>query len=216
MMPSSVAGARVVRAATGLLVCVAAYHLAVRPRLLRWGADAREVAQALPGDDRIIEPEIVSTRAISVAAEPSDIWPWLAQLGDGRGGLYSYDCLDMLFGYLQEPSADVVLPEYQDLAPGDEIPLGRGPDWPVIFVKPERALVVQPAGAEVTWCWAIIPVDDSTTRLLSRVRLRVGTRLPLWTLAPVIDLPWFLMERRMLHGIARRAETLARSRRKDS
>jgi hypothetical protein len=214
-MPSSVAGGRVVRAATGLLAGLAAYHLGFRPRLLRWGADAREVAQALPGDDRITRPKIVSTRAISVAATPSDIWPWLAQLGDGRGGLYSYDRLDMLFGYLHARSADVVLPEYQDVAAGDVIPLGRGPDWPVIVVEPERALVVQPAGAEVTWCWSIIPIDDSTTRLLSRVRVRVGTRLPLWMLAPAIDLPWFLMERRMLHGIARRAEALARSRRAD-
>ena len=78
--------------------------------------------------------------------------------------------------------------------------------------RAERALVVEPTSAEVTWCWAIIPIDDSTTRLLSRVRVRVGTRLLLWMLAPAIDLPWFLMERRMLHGIARRAEALAGSR----
>ena len=76
-------------------------------------------------------------------------------------------------------------------------------------------LVVEGAGAQVTWCWAIIPTD-SRTRLVSRVRVRVGTRLLLWILAPVIDLPWFMMERQMLHGVARRAEALARSRRDDS
>ncbi len=214
-MPSSLVVGRIVRATTGLLGALAAYHLGVRPRLLRWGADDREVAQALPGDGRISDPYIFSTRAISVAAKPSDVWPWLAQMGDGRGGLYSYDRLDKFFGYLHASSADNVLPEYQDLAVGDVIPLGRGPDWPVIVVEPERALVVEPATAEVTWCWAIISIDDSTTRLLSRVRVRVGTRLLLWMLAPVIDLPWFLMERRMLHGIARRAETLAGSRGED-
>jgi hypothetical protein len=121
----------------------------------------------------------------------------------------------MLFGYLHAPSANVVLPEFQDLAVGDVIPLGRGPDWPVTVVDAERALVVEPAEAEVTWCWVIIPADHSRTRLLSRVRVRVGTRLLLWMLAPAMDLPWFMMERQMLHGIARRAEALAGSRRAD-
>ena len=214
-MGSSFAAGRVVRATVGLLAGLGAYHLGVRPRLLRWGADDNEVAQALPGDGRITDPYIVSTRAISVAAEPSDVWPWLAQMGDGRGGLYSYDRLDMLFGYLHAPSADAVLPEYQHPRVGDVIPLGRGPDWPLIVVEPERALVIEPAGAEVTWCWAIIPTDGSSTRLLSRVRVRVGSPLVLWMLAPAIDLPWFLMERRMLQGIARRAAALARSRRAD-
>ena len=82
---------------------------------------------------------MASTRAVSVSAEPSDVWPWLVQMGDGRGGLYSCDRLDMLFGYLHAPSTGVVLPEYQDLAVGDVIPLGRGPDWLVTVVDTERA-----------------------------------------------------------------------------
>lgn len=215
-MPSSFAGGRIVRVTAGLLVGLGAYQLGLRPRLLRWGADENEVATALPGDGRITDPHIVSTRAISVAAEPSDVWPWLAQMGDGRGGLYSYDRLDMLFGYLHAASADAVLPEYQDLAVGDVIPLGRGPDWPVVVVEPERALVVEPAAEEVTWCWAIVPADESSTRLISRVRVRFGNPVLPWMLAPAIDLPWLLMERRMLHGVARRAEALARSRRAGS
>ncbi len=214
-MPSSFAAGRVLRATAWLLAGLGVYHLAVRPRLLHWGADDGEVARALPGDGRIADPYVVSTRAVSVGARPSDVWPWLAQMGDERGGLYSYDRLDMLFGYQHARSANVVLPEYQDLAVGDVIPLGRGPDWPVTVVDPERALVVEPAGAEVTWCWAIIPTD-SRTRRVSRVRVRVGTRLLLWMMAPAIDLPWLMMERQMLHGIARRAEALAGSRRNDS
>ena len=213
-MRSSFTAGRVLRAAAWLLVGLGVYHLAVRPRLLSWGADDGEVAQALPGDGRIADPYVVSTRAVSIAAEPSDVWPWLAQMGDERGGLYSYDRLDMWLGYLHGRSANVVLPEYQHLAVGDVIPLGRGPDWPVIVVDPEHGLVVEPAGAEVTWCWAIIPTN-SRTRLVSRVRVRIGTRLLLWMLAPAIDLPWFIMERQMLHGIARRAEALAGSRRND-
>lgn len=214
-MPSAFSWGGVIRASAWLLAGLGAYHRGVRPRLLRWGADDGEVAQALPGDGRIADPYVASTRAVSVSAEPSDVWPWLVQMGDGRGGLYSCDRLDMLFGYLHAPSTGVVLPEYQDLAVGDVIPLGRGPDWSVTVVDTERALVVQPAGAEVTWCWAIFPADGSRTRLLSRVRVRVGTRLLLWMLAPAMELPWFMMERQMLHGIARRAEALAGMRRDD-
>ena len=64
----------------------------------------------------------------------------------------------------------------------------------------------------MTWCWAIIPTSERQARLVSRVRLRTGSRWMLWVLAPAIDLPWFVMERQMLRGIARRAEALARSR----
>ena len=204
--------ARSGRSAALLFVGLGAYHLGVGPSLRRWGADYGEVTQSLPGDGRILDPFVVSTRAVSVAAEPREIWPWLVQMGDGRGGLYSLDRLDQFFGYLHAPSADVVLPEYQDLAVGDVIPLGRGPDWPVTIVERERALVVEPVEGGVTWCWAIIPTSDMRARLVSRVRLRTSNRWLLWALAPAIDLPWFVMERQMLRGIARRAEALARAR----
>lgn len=204
--------ARGVQAAALLFASLFAYQRGLGPALRQWGADDGEVARPLPGDGRVADPFVVSTRAVSVAAEPRDIWPWLVQMGDGRGGLYSLDRLDMFFGYIHAPSADVVLPKYQGLAVGDVIPLGRGPDWPVTIVDRERALVVEPLPAGVTWCWAIIPTADRHARLVSRVRLRAGSRRLLWVLAPAIELPWFVMERQMLRGIARRAEALARSR----
>jgi hypothetical protein len=76
---------------------------------------------------------------VTIRARADDIWPWLAQMGYRRGGLYSYDWLDRLFGYLDRPSAEEILPEYQSIRVGDTIPLGRGPDWPVVEVVPERA-----------------------------------------------------------------------------
>ena len=81
--------------------------------------------------------------AVTVNAAPDHIWPWRIQLGYRRGGLYSYDWLDRLFGYLHRPSAPRILPEFQDLAVGDEIPLGRGPSWPVAAIEPNRALVLE-------------------------------------------------------------------------
>jgi hypothetical protein len=166
----------VATAAAALLTVMTAYHVLVRPRMLGWGATQAEIDRALPGDDRVRDPFVVSTRAVSIAAGPRDVWPWLAQMGNGRGGLYSYDRLDMLFGYLAAPSSDVILQEFQQLAAGDVVPLGRGPDWPVCLADPEHALVVEPAGGSVTWCWALDGADDSCTRLVSRVRLRVGSR----------------------------------------
>jgi hypothetical protein len=130
-------------------------------------------------------------------------------MGDGRGGLYSFDALDRLFGYLSAPSATTVLPQFQGLAPGDVIPIGRGPDWPVAVVAPDEALVVVPVEGCVSWCWALVP-DGAGTRLLSRVRVRVGSRALLAALGPAVDLPWLVMEREMLHGIRRRAEALHR------
>jgi hypothetical protein len=116
----------------------------------------------------------------------------------------------MLFGYLAGPSSRVILPQFQHLAPGDVIPLGAGPDWPVSIVEPDRALVVEPAGQDVTWCWMLDACGRTHTRLISRVRVHAGSRTAIRLLGPLIDLPWFLMERKMLLGIAERAEAAAR------
>jgi hypothetical protein len=75
----------------------------------------------MPGDALIPDPTDLSMQAVTVNAPPEDIWPWLVQIGYQRGGLYSYDWLDRLFGYLDRPSATRILPEFQRLAVGDEI-----------------------------------------------------------------------------------------------
>ena len=148
---------------------------------------------------------------MTIRALPRQIWPWLAQMGAGRGGLYSYDWLDRLFGYTGAASSDDILPEFQNLAVGDVIPLGSGPSWPVIVADRNDALVVEPVRDAVSWAWILTALDASTTRLISRVRLRWGHRALLLAFAPAVDLPWFLMERKMLLGIKRRAERLAQT-----
>ena len=200
---------RLIRAASAYFAALAAYLLVVRPRLLRWGASDNEVRRACPGDGAVVGPHTVSTRAVTIRARPEQIWPWLVQIGSGRGGLYSYDWLDRLVGYTGAPSSDEILPQFQDLAVGDVIPLGRGPSWPVIVADRDAAVVVEPVAGAVSWAWILQIVDASTTRLISRVRLRLGRKLSLLAFAPAVDLPWFLMERQMLRGIKRRAERLA-------
>jgi hypothetical protein len=191
---------------------LAAYHLVIRPWHLRLGSTDAEVARAMPGDEAVLAPQVVTTRAVTIRASPAQIWPWLAQLGYQRGGLYSYDRLDRLFGILDRPSAAQVLPQFQRLAVGDVIPMGSGPSWPVTVLEPEQALVVEPVAGQVSWCFGLYPVDAQATRLVSRVRVGLGWGPLLRLLAPAVDLPWLVMERKMLVGIKLRAESLAASR----
>ena len=120
-------GGVLVRAASAYGVALAFYLAAVRPRLSRWGATDDEVSLAAPGDQVVANPHTVTTRAVTIRAQPNEVWPWLVQMGAGRGGLYSYDWLDRLLGYVGSPSSDQILPQFQELAVGDVIPLGEGP-----------------------------------------------------------------------------------------
>ena len=142
--------------------------------------------------------------AITIGARPEQIWPWLVQMGYQRGGLYSYDWLDRLFGYLDRRSADSILPEFQRLAVGDEIPIGRGQGFPVTAIEPYRALVLSGAGDGFAWVWqfGLYPLDERRTRLVSRNLVRVHGR---WVgCSCVRSSAAFLMTRRMLLGLKQR------------
>jgi hypothetical protein len=190
-------------------MAVVGYHRFLRPLHLHWGATVDEVLRPMPGDEAVRDPYIVTTRAVTIRAAPRHVWPWLVQIGDQRGGLYSYDWLDRLFGFTSYRSADTVLQEFQHPSVGDVIPMGRGPSWPITVVQPEHALVVEPVPSGVTWCFELHAADDLATRLVSRVRTRVWSKAVLWLLAPFVDGAWFLMERKMLLGIKQRAEALS-------
>jgi hypothetical protein len=151
---AAIGGTRLGRAGAVYGAALAFYLLAIRPLLLRWGASDNEVRREAPGDQAVAKPHTISTRAVTIHAQPDHIWPWLAQMGDGRGGLYSYDWLDRRFGYISSPSSDEILPQFQNLAVGDVIPLGKGSSWPVIIAEPDRALVVEPVAGQVSWAWA--------------------------------------------------------------
>ena len=109
----------------------------------RWGTRPDEFRQSLPGDELVPQPQMGYTRAITIAAPPQAVWPWLAQLGQGRGGLYSYDGLENLAG-CNIHSTQRILPEHQNLQPGDLIRLGpKGyPCFSVASVEPGRSLVL--------------------------------------------------------------------------
>lgn len=92
----------------------------------------------MPGDRYVTLPSHETTLGVTINTTTAAIWPWLMQIGYGRGGFYSYDWLDRLFGYLDAPSAERILPQWQRLAVGDEIPIGRGGGFPVKAIEPFR------------------------------------------------------------------------------
>lgn len=194
-----------------------AYAALLRPWIVRWGATAAEVQAALPGDELVPAPRAVTTRAITIAAPPAAVWPWIVQLGQGRGGFYSYEWIEnRLFG-CQIANADAINPAWQTLVPGDLIKMHPDPAMPPAYVVagvlPNRALLLghriglsrDPAAPWAdSWQFVLEPAGAGRSRLI--VRTRSG------------EVPWinrllepgiFLMEERMLRGIRDRAESAA-------
>ena len=191
----------------------------------RHGASEEELARPLPGDHLVRVPKLGYTRAITIDAPVEQVWPWLVQFGQGRGGFYSYDGLENLVG-CGIHSADEILPEHQELAVGDLIRSGRDtqPCWQVVEVEPPHHLVLIGAGTPAqseapevvdevpdrgyvasTWQWVFEPVDDGRrSRLIVRQRETYSPNQAwLWHLVEPFN---FVMEHRMLQGIRDRAE----------
>lgn len=198
-----------------------AYRQVLRPWQERWGASEDEVRRVLPGDDLVAEPASQVTRAITIDAEPGDVWPWIVQLGADRGGFYSYDWLENLFG-LQVHSADRIVDDWQDLAVADVIAATRSGagGWYVAVLRPPEVMVLQladlkagravrredPAGWEFAWTFSLEPADGARTRLVVRERVAFRTTAVRVAMAP-FGLVSFVMTRKMLLGIRNRVET---------
>ena len=193
----------------------AAAVLLARHWQLRWGATAQELAGPLPGDELIAKPDLTATRALTVRAPAARVWPWIAQLGQGRGGLYSYDFLENLIG-CDIHSADRVVREWQDIKAGDEVRLHPNVALEVAAVDPGLSLVLRSAVPEgslpppfgFTWAFALQPGPDGTTRLI--VRERYAYTQP-WArlLVEPVEVIGFVMTQKMLRGIRSRAERAA-------
>lgn len=174
-----------------------------RPHATRWGATADETHRSLPGDELVERPTFTATRAITIACSRDRVWPWLAQLGQGRGGFYSYTALENLVG-CRMSNAERIHDEWQSLEPGDAIRMHpRAPPLTVLDVRPGELLLLGEPGV-FTWALALDPVSTEATRLVVRSRGSFGLPRALgWLLEPA----HFLMEREMLLGIRRRAES---------
>jgi len=175
-----------------------------------WGSTAAERAGAMPGDELLRRAQFRATRAVTIAAPPQVVWPWLVQVGALRAGWYSNDLLDNL----GHPSATTIVPELQHLEIGQWVPMApSGPpassnafrvhsfevDRWLLWTKPDS-----------TWAWRLTPTSQCT-RLVTRVRAVYDWRHPLSALLGVVLLEFgdFAMQRRMLRGIKARAEAMA-------
>jgi hypothetical protein len=197
-----------------MLTLTAVYWFPVRRWFRRWGTNDEDLARVMAGDSIIANPTHSATHALTVDASPEDIWPWLVQMGYRRGGLYSYDWLDRLFGYLDRPSANRVLPEFQRLSVDDVIPLGRGKGFRVTAIESHRALVLSGTSDGFQWVWqfGLYPLDDGRTRLVSRGTQRFANTVGTWLFMRVMEPAAFIMTRRMLLGLKQRAEGLRAAR----
>ena len=188
--------------ALGTVAVLGAYRLWIQPWQHRWGATDEEVGRAMPGDD-LIPGAASTTRAITIAAPPEQVWPWLVQLGYGRAGWYSYDWIDND----GKPSADRIVPELQQLQIGDQILMLPDTGPRVREVEPNRYFVAGDQEAGV-WCLALYPTA-SGCRLVSRwqVDWPLTLETAFWLLS---DPGAFIMERKMLQSIRSRAEATVR------
>jgi hypothetical protein len=186
-------------------------------RRLRWGTVGTEAGDTLPGDELVPEPKWSYTLGIAVEASPEAVWPWIAQIGQGRGGFYTYQTLENLFG-CKIANTTEILPEFQDPAVGEGIYLcPTAPPLRIEIVDPPNALVVFGSPVEIgageswgmsTWQFVVVSGSDGGSRLLTRgrydhapdwkSRLAFG-RFPLEAIS-------FVMSRKMMLEIKRLAE----------
>ncbi len=175
-------------------------------------ATPAEAASELPGDELLPRADRSATRAVTINASPDEVWPWLAQMGQGRGGLYSYDFLENLIG-CDIHSADHVVASWQHVQPGDPFRLHPQVALDVVVVEPDHALVVRggvpigkkPPPYDFTWAFVLVGLADGTTRLLIRERYAFTRRWASIIVQPVLAVS-SVMTRRMLKGIRDRAE----------
>lgn len=193
------------RVVTTLAVAALLYSRLLRRPILTWGATAEEAKARLPGDELLVAPDGVATRAITIDAPASAVWPWIAQMGPSpRGGAYTYDWVENLLG-LNMHSAERVLPDYQHPRVGDGFGFGAN-KMTYRLVERDRVLATQ--SSDGNWVWAFVLAEhDGKTRLISRNRFRLPKlkdRLGMIPMEPAS----LVMERKMLRGIKERAERL--------
>lgn len=190
----------------GLMVAV--YQLIIRPWQLHWGATPEEITRTMPGDDLVHEPTFLATRAVTIEGSPEDIWPWLVQMGYGRAGFYAYDLIENVGSERGLRSAERILPELQTLAVGDTMPISAVASLIVHDMEPNRFLVwadsSRPTSSAFTW--ALYPVDEHVTRLISRISFRYHWSEPWIVFDLFTDFADHVAIRKVLLGIKGRVD----------
>ena len=188
-----------------IIALLVLYFGCLREWQMTWGATTEEVSRYMAGDELLKNPTLNATRVVEIEALPERVWPWLVQMGYGRGGLYSFGKLDN--GGI--PSADRIIPEYQDLEVGEYIL----PTLMVVEMEPDKSVLwvfQEGAGSweNATWSWGLYPTDSGHTRLVSRLRQQYSFDSPqeVFTWVIIDPLEIFLMRTTLL-GIKHRVES---------
>ena len=179
---------------------------------LNWGSRASEQHLLLPGDDLLERADLSATRAIDIRSSPTSVWPWIAQIGQGRGGMYSYDALENLVG-CDMHSADRIVPAWQSIAVGDAVRLAPEVSLTVAALEEGRELVLSggvpigrlPPPYDFTWSFVILDAPNGWARLLVRERYAYKRAWASLLVEPT-EAVSFLMTQKMLRGIRDRAE----------
>jgi hypothetical protein len=182
------------------------YRVLLRRPVLNWGATDAEADARLPGDELLEKADGVATRAITIDAPASAVWPWIAQMGPSpRGGAYTYDWIENLLG-LDMHSADHVLTEYQHPQVGDTLGYGKNR---MRFERVEPPHVLATRSQDGNWVWSFVLHErEGKTRLISRNRFRLPSLTAKIGMIPM-EPASLVMEQKMLRGIKERAERLA-------
>jgi hypothetical protein len=211
----------IAKAFLGLTAAGVAYTFLVRPWHLRWGATDEELAMPLPGDDIKPEAGVSVTHAVTIDAPREHVWRWLVQIGQGRGGFFSYDFIENLFD-LDIRNVYEIRPELQELKLGDFVRSahegwlgGRFDDkagWFVVGLEPNHYLVLRDEIEHGSWVFVLNPVPENKTRLIIRARGDRPVGLVKWMLHhSVFEPAHFVMERKMMLTLKELAENGPRS-----
>lgn len=180
------------------------YLIVIRPWHLHWGATNRETELSLPGDTLVVKPDFNATRGITIHASPNLIWRWIIQIGSGRAGWYSIDWIDNA----GIKSAEKILKEFQKIEVGQFIPFTpnqKNGMWINEFKAHDYILWTDKEG-KASWLWYLTPIEDGTTRLLTRLRTTYQWK-GIWIVYYLLyDFGDIIMMRNCLKGIKRRAE----------
>ena len=195
----------------------------------RWGMSRMEVAQTYPVDELVPEPKSTFTHGIIIQAPAQDVWPWIAQIGQGKGGFYSYEALENISG-LNIYNSDHILPEFQQPEVGDLVAFGPKESYPIVYCEPGKGMAIEnwfdldtnktfdPGTSSPTnimhlsWLWYIEAIDEKTSRFISRNRVTYTPTVKTNFIFRILLEPIvFAMDRKMCLGIKKRAERLNQS-----
>lgn len=211
-----------------ILLCYLTFFL--KDLRSRWGMSKLEVAQSFPVDEIVPNPKSAFTHGVIIQAPARDVWPWIAQIGQGKGGFYSYEALENISG-LNIYNSDRVLAEFQHPKVDDMVAFGPEQAYPIVYCEPGRGMAIEnwfdfdlndtfdpkqssPSNIlHLTWLWYIEEIDEKTSRFISRNRVTYTSSAKTNFIFKVLLEPIvFAMDRKMCLGIKKRAERLTNSR----